>query len=1205
MSLTQGQGSGRYELKARLASGGMGTIHLAYDRLAQREVAYKRLTIQSESQRALRTALFQREYDMLSQLPHPNIVEVYDYGEEGGTPYYVMELLSGSDLTRLAPLPYREACRVLRDITSALALVHTRRLIHRDVSPNNVRLSADGMAKLIDFGALSPFGYAKELVGTPAFIAPECLTDAPLDQRTDLYALGALAYWALTQKTPVYARSIEDLAEAFNERPLAPSSHVAGIPRELDELVLSMLAHDPQARPTNAAYVIDRLISIADLGPEADERRVAQSYLAHPPLCGRDALLAEISAAIDDVHAGQARDVLIVADAGLGRSALLEAAALRAQLSGAVVLRAQGDATGVPFRLVRTLVEAAFALYPDLESVSSTPSSIFSYRHDNRRGTPDAVEVAERHAAVIESARSTLIEASRRLPLVLVVDDVHLADAESRALLTALARGGDRQYLALITSGLSGKSESAIYEKLAPPGQRHALAPLTKEVVGEVVEAMFGNVPNGIRLAHWLYEQAGGNTATIIDLTRMLLQRGIIRYTLGTFVLPHAVATDLASGDLEVAVLARLGDLRPEVEKLTRTLSLRTGALTAEQLAAAAELALRDVLPALEELVHRGIVHKMNDEFTFVGSSLRAALTQGLPADERKAIHLRIARALIAHPSEAAHPRFDPSFHFLQAGHEDEALALIAGIAHRLVYGQEAARWTSLLEAALTVLLRRGRSKEECLSLMLPIAASGFHDAFRTQAQHVQSALAWSADVTGMSLAHRLRRFLGGKISLAIGLLYAVTRRALTPKEHRLGALSYMLSYFIGLVCDSIAIAALLNDSATCRRYLALLEPLSVLPKNSAGYAMREFCIATTALTSGQPDRASARYAALRQTLSKPVKGLEHTQKTLYLGTLNGHGISEAGMGSPTALTLADELGNDAFFATHGAAIRASYHAVRGERDEAEAQRARAELLALRGGTSWTASVAMTVLGAYAATLTEDAIALVQVIAEFQRLGDTAPQLQTYRAICEAWLAHIRGRSESALPLFDAVLDSDDANNLPTALFNRSLHATVLNALGLHARAEEVCKRAASAPLHQGERSLAMRAVMRELAVAEAGLGRLDDAVARLEQQLAEALPIDNPLELGATHRDRARIALFAKDAEAFEEHYAAMEVYYRTTRNPCLIAQCEALVARAIRRGVRADLRTSRPSLPQSDAQAEVLDEHTVVEERPTRQSG
>src|SRR5205085_1731189 len=100
-------------------------------------------------------ALFEREFHTLAQLQHPHVIAVYDYGlTSDAQPYYTMELLDGGDLVARAPLPWREACSLLFDVCSSLALLHSRRLLHRDISPRNVRCTRDGRAKLIDFGAM-------------------------------------------------------------------------------------------------------------------------------------------------------------------------------------------------------------------------------------------------------------------------------------------------------------------------------------------------------------------------------------------------------------------------------------------------------------------------------------------------------------------------------------------------------------------------------------------------------------------------------------------------------------------------------------------------------------------------------------------------------------------------------------------------------------------------------------------------------------------------------------------------------------------------------------------------------------------------------------------------------------------------------------------------------------------------------------------
>src|SRR5688572_9225906 len=173
----------RYRVIAKLARGGLGTIYRAHDEVTGREVALKRLRTDSVAERHhQRVAIaFEREYFTLAQIAHPRVIQVYDYGVDAEGPYYTMELLGGTDLREKAPLPWRAVCTVLQDVSSSLALLHSRHLLHRDLSPRNVRCTDDGHAKLIDFGAMAPFGPIAHLAGTPAYMAPEAVYGQSLD----------------------------------------------------------------------------------------------------------------------------------------------------------------------------------------------------------------------------------------------------------------------------------------------------------------------------------------------------------------------------------------------------------------------------------------------------------------------------------------------------------------------------------------------------------------------------------------------------------------------------------------------------------------------------------------------------------------------------------------------------------------------------------------------------------------------------------------------------------------------------------------------------------------------------------------------------------------------------------------------------------------------------------------------------------------
>jgi serine/threonine protein kinase len=165
----------RYEVESTLGRGGMSVVYAVRDRNTGARCALKQIEASNEAQRALHATQLQHEYAMLGQLSHPSIIKVYDYGVVEARPYYTMELLEGSDLASLAPMPAQQVCKVLREIASALALLHSRRVLHRDTTTGNVRLDAQGNAKLIDFGAMVHMGTAEHVIGTPPYIPPEVL----------------------------------------------------------------------------------------------------------------------------------------------------------------------------------------------------------------------------------------------------------------------------------------------------------------------------------------------------------------------------------------------------------------------------------------------------------------------------------------------------------------------------------------------------------------------------------------------------------------------------------------------------------------------------------------------------------------------------------------------------------------------------------------------------------------------------------------------------------------------------------------------------------------------------------------------------------------------------------------------------------------------------------------------------------------------
>ena len=197
-------------------------------------------------------------------------------------------------------------------------------MLHRDLTPRNVRCTRDGHAKLIDFGTMAPMGVAKDVAGTPPYMAPEAVHGQTLDARTDLYALGALAYWTLTGRDAYPARDARELRQLW-PHPILPPSATAG-----ERARSARCAGDVAARPrstgaaAHVAEVIERLTAIASLEP-VDQREMARAYLISPTLVGHADTVASFHKRLVRASRGRGSALLIRGAAGLGRSRLLQA----------------------------------------------------------------------------------------------------------------------------------------------------------------------------------------------------------------------------------------------------------------------------------------------------------------------------------------------------------------------------------------------------------------------------------------------------------------------------------------------------------------------------------------------------------------------------------------------------------------------------------------------------------------------------------------------------------------------------------------------------------------------------------------------------------------------------------------------------------------------------------------------------------------
>ena len=267
---------GQYVLEEKLGEGGMGEVYRAQHGMMRRPTAIKLL--RGDRSGELNLLRFEREVQLTARLTHPNTITLFDYGRtDDGILYYAMELLDGATLHKIVAVsgaqPASRVVRILAMLCGALTEAHDIGLIHRDIKPANIMLCTQGgerdVVKLLDFGLVKQFELdrsaqltgASTMLGTPQYLAPESIVSPDsADVRTDIYALGAVAYFLLAGVDVFEANSIVEICiKHIHEQPQPLSSRGIGISPELDAVVLACLAKDPAQRPQTTAELRSRL----------------------------------------------------------------------------------------------------------------------------------------------------------------------------------------------------------------------------------------------------------------------------------------------------------------------------------------------------------------------------------------------------------------------------------------------------------------------------------------------------------------------------------------------------------------------------------------------------------------------------------------------------------------------------------------------------------------------------------------------------------------------------------------------------------------------------------------------------------------------------------------------------------------------------------------------------------------------------------
>lgn len=310
---------GRCRVLGMIGSGGMGVVFEGEDEQLQRRVALKAIRPSLAQQPGVRQR-FLREARAAAAIEHEHIVTIYQVDQQGDVIFLAMQLLAGELLAdrlhRDGLLPLAETLRIGREIAAGLAAAHERGLVHRDIKPENLWLDKRGHVKILDFGLarlrddVSSLTSSDLIIGTPNYMAPEQASGQEIDHRCDLYSLGAVLYRLLTGRPPAVGKNVTAVLLALaKDEPPSLRSLRPDLPAELDQLVRTLLAKNPDQRPATAQVVLQSLASI-ERTPVGQSR--PRAWLPWTWLLATAALVAGIAAAVALVRVATDRGEIVV-----------------------------------------------------------------------------------------------------------------------------------------------------------------------------------------------------------------------------------------------------------------------------------------------------------------------------------------------------------------------------------------------------------------------------------------------------------------------------------------------------------------------------------------------------------------------------------------------------------------------------------------------------------------------------------------------------------------------------------------------------------------------------------------------------------------------------------------------------------------------------------------------------------------------------
>lgn len=740
--------NGRYSILKRLGEGGKGIVYKARDTVLNRVVAIKMLKSAVLSEEAY--LRFMREAQVVAKLNHPNIVSIYDIGKEDGKQFFVLEFVDGMslrDLMRTYPEDKCDVQTVLRvsiDVCNALQYAHSQDILHRDMKPENILITGEGVAKLMDFGLAKMLGQPSItqegiIVGTVAYVAPEIALGKDADARADLYSFGAVLYEMVTGKPPFPSEdSVRTIFGHIHDYPVSPSKLNPKVPHALAECIMKLLEKEPGKRYQNAAELLEVLRDVAEghlrevYVPSSKPKVVVPSprpcAVREVQLIDRVEEMSILREAVDRAARGEGNVVFLYGEAGIGKTRLARELGAYARLRGMQVFSGRCPALfamdGVPpyvlwKEVIKDYLEACppQQLYKVIGFYPGEVSKLVPELKQKLGAFPQSLPISPEHERerLFEAISQFVTNISKEAPLLVVLDDLQWTDQSSLLLLHYLARGVYRESLLLLGAyrdtyvdeqhPLSAVLTELNRERLL---QSVPLERMSFDDVSEMIKQILEQDEVPREFFELVYKKTRGNPFFVEEVIKSLKEEEFIYREKDKWKIKEVSKIDFPK-TVKGVIKKRISRLDDECQHVLTMASFVGKDCSFEALREVTRVEEDRLLELMEKMLKTGLIKERvirgEDVYSFADIIVRDVVHEEVSRLRHKKLHSVVGSALEKAYAEKIDEHLgELALHFLEGGDKEKALNyfLKAGEKAGIVYANSEA--TSYLQSALELL---------------------------------------------------------------------------------------------------------------------------------------------------------------------------------------------------------------------------------------------------------------------------------------------------------------------------------------------------------------------------------------------------------------------------------------------------------------------------------------------------------------------